>query len=546
MTPKALRELADNLFSKRSSWTSLQQEIAEQFYPERADWTLQRSLGTDYAAHLTTSFPLLVRRDLGDQVGTMLRPTNKAWFHIVPRDSAARSNTVNRWLQWVENTQRRAMYDPAALFNKAAKQADHDFAAFGQCVISVELSRNRSHLLYRTWHVKDVVWREDQDGNIDFKARRWKVAVSDLIRLFPRAKLDQKIHQRASKEPFAEIEVMHIVCAAELADLQANGRPRVSIFYDCENNKPIEEMPIWGKVYVIPRWATVSGSQYAYSPATVAALPEGRLLQAMTLTMLEAGEKAANPPLIAQTNVVKSDMQQYPGGVTWVDAEYDERFGDALRAMNIDTKGLPINLELIQDSRDILRQCFFLNKLRAFNPTTDPQMTAYQAGQLVQEYIRGALPLFEPMEAEYNGAICDETFDLLYRGGAFGSPLDVPRELRDADVDFQFESPLHDAIEQQKGIKFLEFKQIVTEAIALDPGVAQIPDAVTILRDVAEGIRAPAKWMRTEAEVERAQQAAAEASAAQADLASMEQAAGITEKLGKAQHSMAQAQTVGQ
>lgn len=546
MTPKALRELSDNLFSKRSSWVSLQQEIADQFYPERADFTVQRSLGTDYAAHLSSSFPILVRRDLGDQVGTMLRPTNKAWFHIVPRETTTSSNTVNRWLQWAEATQRRAMYDPDALFNKAAKQADHDFAAFGQCVMSVELNRDRSHLLYRTWHIKDVVWREDQDGKIDFKARRWKVAVSDLIRLFPRATFDPKITQRAAREPFAEIDVIHIVCAAELADVGANGRPRVSIFYDCENDKPIEVTPVWGQIYVIPRWATISGSQYAYSPATVAALPEGRLLQAMTLTMLEAGEKAANPPLIAQTGVVKSDMQQFPGGVTWVDAEYDEKFGEALRAMNIDTKGLPINLELIQDSRDVLRQCFFLNKLRAFNPTTDPQMTAYQAGQLVQEYIRGALPLFEPMESEYNGAVCDETFDVLFRAGAFGSPLDVPRELRGADVDFKFESPLHDAIEQQKGIKFLEFKQIVTEAMALDPVVAHIPDAVTILRDVAEGIRAPAKWMRTELEADRAAQSAAAASSAQGDLANMEQAAGITEKLGKAQHSMAQAQTAGQ
>ena len=546
MNAKALRGLADNLFAKRGSWLTLQQEIAEQFYPERADFTVTKSAGEDLAAHLTTSFPILCRRDLGDQIGTMLRPTNKAWFHMVPRDMGERSNTVSRWLQWAENTQRRAMYDPDALFNKATKQADHDFAGFGQCVISAELNRDRSHLLYRTWHIRDVVWREDQDGKIDFKARRWKVAISDLIRLFPRAELDQKITQRATREPFAEIEVLHIVCAAELADIASRGMPRVSIFYDCENDKVIEETPVWGQIYLIPRWATPAGSPLAYSPATVAALPEGRLLQAMTLTMLEAGEKAVNPPLVATQGVVKSDMQQFPGGVTWVDQEYDEKLGAALRAMNIDVKGLPIGLEMIQDSRDVLRQCFFLNKLRAFNPTTDPQMTAYQAGQLVQEYIRGALPLFEPMEAEYNGAICEETFDLLFRAGAFGSPMDVPRELRDTDIDFKFESPLHDAIEQQKGIKFLEFNQLVTTAIALDPAAAHLPDAVTILRDVAEGIRAPAKWLRTEIEVERSQQAAAQASAAQADLASMEQAAGITEKLGKAQHSMAQAQTVTQ
>lgn len=55
MTPKALRELAGNLFDKRGPLMSLWQEIAEQFYPERADFTTTRSVGEDYAAHLSSS-----------------------------------------------------------------------------------------------------------------------------------------------------------------------------------------------------------------------------------------------------------------------------------------------------------------------------------------------------------------------------------------------------------------------------------------------------------------------------------------------------------
>jgi hypothetical protein len=541
MNPKQLRDLADNLFSKRGSLATLWQEIADQFYVERADFTINRTLGTDYAAHLSTSYPLLCRRELGDQIGVMLRPTQKPWFHMTPKDTRIEDNSSRRWLEWAEGTMRRAMYDRDSLFTKATKEGDHDFAAFGQCVLSVELNRFRSALLYRCWHLKDVVWQENQDGRIHFVARKWKVAVGDLIRYFPKATFDPKVHERARKNPFDEIQVMHIVCEAELWDGDARGKPRISIFYDCDHSRSIEEVPIWGRIYIIPRWQTVSGSQYAFSPATVAALPEGRLLQAMTLTLLEAGEKAVNPPLVATKDVVKSDMQQFPGGVTWVDADYDERLGEALRAMNIDIKGLPIGLESVQDSRQVLQQCFFLNKLRAFNPSQDPQMTAFQAGQIVQEYVRGALPLFEPMEMDYNGAICEETFELLWRNSAFGSPMDLPRALRNADIDFRFESPLHDTIEQQKGIKFLEFKQIVAEAVALDPTCAHIPDAPAILRDVAGAIRAPAKWLRTEQQVEdAADAAAAQAQEAQA-LEQMQAGADVTQTLGAARKDMAQA-----
>jgi hypothetical protein len=541
MTPKQLRELGEHLFAKRTSLVSLWQEQAEQFYPERADFTVVRNLGDDYAGHLSSSYPLLCRRDLGDQIGVMLRPTNKLWAHMVPKDVRIEDNSSKRWLEWAEGLQRRAMYDRATMFTRATKEADHDFATFGQTALSVQLNRMRDALLYQTWHLKDVAWRENQDGKIDFVARKWKVALVDLIALFPKADLDQKIRQRVTREPFAEILVMHVVCEAELFDGQAGAKPRWSLFYDCEHEKVIEQTPIWGRIYVIPRWATVAGSQYAFSPATVAALPEGRLLQAMTLTLLEAGEKAVNPPLIATKDVVKSDMQQFPGGVTWVDQDYDERLGAALRAMEIDVKGLPISLEMVKDSRAVLMQCFFLNKLKAFNPTTDPQMTAFQAGQLVQEYIRGALPLFEPMELEYNGAICEETFELLYRNGAFGSPQNLPKPLRNAEVEFRFESPLHDAIEQQKGMKFLEFKQIVAEAVALDQTCIHLPDAPAILRDVADGIKVPAKWIRTELQVQEASVAAAQAAQQQQALDTLQKGADVTATLGTARKDMAQA-----
>ena len=569
MDAKKLKELGESLFGKRGQLMSLWQEIAEHFYVERADFTATRSIGDDYASHLTTSFPLLCRRDLGDQVGVMMRPTNKPWFHMLPSDTRIEDNSSRRWLQWAEGTMRRAMYSRASFFNRAVKEADHDYSTFGNTVLSVELNRFRTDLLYRCWHLRDVAWRENQDGKIDFVARKWRVACSDLIRLFPRAELDQKILQRALKEPFAEITVMHIVCDMELYDgdftmepamypeadtdlarsdfqRRTRARPKLSLFYDCDHNKAIEAKGINTKIYVIPRWATISGSQYGSSPATVAALPEGRLLQAMTLTLLEAGEKAANPPLIATKDAVKSDMQQFPGGVTWVDAEYDERLGEALRAMNIDTKGLPINLELVKDSRAVLLQCFFANKLRAFNPNEDPQMTAFQAGQVVQEYIRGALPLFEPMEQDYNGGVCEETFEVMYRAGGFG-PVDlIPRSLRNAEIDWRFESPLHDAIEQQKGIKFLEFKQIVAEAVSLDPSCAHIPDAVTILRDVSNGIRVPAKWLRTELQVEEAAAATAAQRQQQASLEQLQQGADVAATLGGARKDAAQAAVLSQ
>lgn len=539
MEAKKLREQADELFSKRSTLTTLWQSISENFYPERADFTLTRHLGSEFVTNLTTSYPLMCRRDLGDQLGTMLRPTAKSWFHPAPNDERKLDNDAKRWLEMAEGIQRRAMYDPDTKFTRACKEGDHDFAAFGQTVLSVQLNRRADALLYRCWHLRDVAWMENQDQQIGAIFRKWKPTALDLSRLFPN-KIDSRIVDQASKHPFETVECMHMIVEADMYDDKAGDKPWWSIYYDCTHDKIIEAVAQYGKEYVIPRWQTVSGSQYAFSPATIAALPDARLIQAMTYTLLQAGEKAVNPPLVATQDVLKSDVSLYAGGITWVDMEYDERLGEALRPLTQDFRGMPISREMQQDCRSMLAQAFYLNKL-TLPPANAKEMTAYETGQRVQEYIRAALPIFEPMEMDYNGGVCEETFDVLMRANAFGSPFEIPKSLREANIHFRFESPLHDLIEAQKGQKFVEMGQYISAAVALDPSAALIPDVKVALRDALLSTGVPAKWTRNDVEVKQLEDAA-KAQAAQAQtLGAMEQASNIASNLGSAKKDMAQA-----
>ena len=69
-----LKEQGDRLFTQKQPLDLRNQDIAENFYPERADFTVNRSIGADFAEHLTTGYPSMVRRDLGNSFGSMLRP----------------------------------------------------------------------------------------------------------------------------------------------------------------------------------------------------------------------------------------------------------------------------------------------------------------------------------------------------------------------------------------------------------------------------------------------------------------------------------------
>jgi hypothetical protein len=279
-----------------------------------------------------------------------------------------------------------------------------------------------------------------------------------LRRLF-RDKVHPKVVEKLigpSKDPYCEINCRHIVIPAEQFDGEYLGKGKrnvrfVSIYLDVDNKHIMEAVGQTYFMYVVPRWQTVSGSQYAYSPATIAALPDARLIQAMTLTLLEAGEKATNPPMVAVQEAIRSDVAVYAGGVTWVDAEYDERlgrfFGRSRRTSPECRSGWTCGAT---SHRPFPRRSTSTSCLRC-RPMGAQEITAYEAAQRVQDYIRQAAPMFEPLEHEDNGAICETTFELMMSAGAFGSLDDVPQSLRGKDITFRFESPLHDAIERRRG-----------------------------------------------------------------------------------------------
>jgi hypothetical protein len=537
---RSLEKKVNDLFN-RGSLLSLWQTIADNFYPERAEFTLSKNIGDEFADHLSTSYPVIVRRDLGDSIGGMLRPSGQDWFSIkVNKEDSQLDNAGKVFLESSSKAQRRAMYDRAAQFTKATKQGDHDYATFGQCVLSAEVNMNTMTLLYRNWHLRDVVWCENENGEIDLVARKWKCKAADAVRYFRNRvhpEINKLVTDNNGARSYEMCEFLHIVIRAEAYEYVAQKRmgreaPFVSIWLDCKNKFVMEEQPRMTAYYIIPRWQTVSGSQYAHSPATIAALPDARLIQAMTYTLLRAGEKAVDPPLIAVQEMIRSDLATYPSGVTWVDADYDERLGEVLRPITSDYRGLPGGFEQQQRQMAMIETAFYINRLSM--PPVDHEMTAEEARYRVQQYIRQALPLFEPIEQEYNAQLCEQTFDLMLGVNAFGPPQNVPESLQGSEVQFMFVSPLIEARDQQLSRTFLDSKALIAEAAQLDPGAVYMMDVPTALREALRGNGAPAIWLTDEATyAQKAETARQQQEAAQA-AATIGQAGMVAEQVGLA------------
>lgn len=539
---RKLREQGDRLFADRSPLLSLWQAQAENFYPLRADFTRTRSISEEFASYLMTSRPPMAHRDLANALSAMLRPRDEQWFHARTNDEKVNEDRdAKDWLDSASQVMRAYMYNSRARFVRATKEGDHDFTAFGQCVISVEPNRVLDGLLYRDWHLRDVVWRENAEGEINEVHRKWKPEASQLVELFPKT-VDQKVRDLLDKEPAKKIECRHIVLENNDYDFETKPKrkpPFVSIYIDVDNDTILEESGSNSLGYVIPRWATISDSQYAYSPAAVYGLPDARMLQQITLTLLEAGQKVVDPPMIAIGSQITGGINLFAGGITNADADYDERTGEVLRPITLKPEGLNWGDEREARIEKAIQEVFYLNRIAL--PEVTKEMTAFETQKLYEDFIRQSLPLFEPVTVEYNGSLCEATFNHLMAMGRFGSPFDMPEKLMGHDLKFEFETPMKAAAAKAKVQAFQTSGQIVAAAAQLDPSSVSNFDVDKAARDAVGGTGAPADWLRSEDEVKKMKAASAQVAQQQAAATAMAHGADVATRVAGAAKSAGEA-----
>lgn len=501
---RTLISISDGLYAEKLPILSLWQSICEQFYVERADYTYVRSIGMEFGSHLMTGLPAMASRDLANQVGAMLRPPGQVWFH--PRTQSEpvnRDTDALRWLDWAGERMRLAMYDNRSGFVRAMKEADRDFVTIGNACVSIRTNEVGNGLLFRTHHMRDVAWTEDYAGRVDGVHLKEKISVRNMCRLFPKT-VSETVRKMLEKEPNREFNCRRIVVPTmdyenRVGPIPQTGYgsrklPNTSIWVDIENETMLEEIGQWALGYMAARWSTVPGYKYGYAPPTTINISDARMLQQITLTLLEAGQKAVDPPMKAVAEMVQGGINMFAGGVSWVDADYDERTGPAIEALLKTQPNLGWGVDREKRIGELIAQGHYLNQIKL--PDTTHAQTAYEVQKLWEEYIRTATPLFEPIEVEENASVCDQVFTTMLRANGFGPIMqNMPQILQGQDVKFSFDSPLTVAATRANAQAFTSVLQLTQGAVALDPTLSRDIDADVAFRDALYGSGAPATWI---------------------------------------------------
>lgn len=500
MDTNELKRFGGKRFENQIQVLTLWQTLAQHFYPERADFTQPHNIGEELGIGLASSQPILIRRELGNSIGAMLR--DGQWFKVgVDGDP---DHLGKLWLEFASKRMFKHFDTRASNFRRATKEGDHDYATFGNTVISIELNKVGNGLLFRNWHMRDCSWWDDDEGKVDGLVRKWCPYVHELASYFKEDEIHPDIKKKMNdpKRMFDRVDLYHFDITSKMYGKDEFERfKRVSVFLDIKNEHLMREVGKNHQTYIVPRFQTIAGSAYAYSPATVVGLPEARTIQAMTHTLLEAGERIAQPPIIATQGVIRGDANLFANGITYVSEEYDEKLGAALRTLDSDSRGFPYGVDMREGVIEVLQSAFYVNKLSL--PETTHEMTAYEVQERMKQYRRENLPLFAPIEHEYNGQLCEISFEILMENGLLGSLHDIPESLQDQDVVFKFESPLSAAEEEKKATTFSQVAQLLRDAAEFDQSAIINLDFDAALRDAIEGAGAPMAWLNQVDEVAR-------------------------------------------
>lgn len=520
---KAL-EAAQRAFRKKSVYDLLWQMQAEIFYPPRADFTRTYSAASERYDGIITTEPMLMRRDLAQNLGAMLRPRGREWFRATARPDDSLDDEAKQWLERASRTMRNIVYAPKANFSKAMAESDHDYVTFGNSVVAHPYNRDQSGILFSCLHLRDVAWSKNSENQVDTLHQKMNLPLRQLAQLFGKDTLPVEWQREIDQGHMEEKRCVYR-CVAPFDPLgydQKERRLRNAQFQSVYVAEGVKDGAIASGEFIsfpftVRMWMDVSGEDYGRSPCTDVALQEGRMLNVSEEALLTGIEMKVRPPRIVKKGLIHGTLSLAADTITYADADYDSRMGDVVTP--IESGDPRYGMEFSERQMQRMGRAFFVDLLRRL---PDKEMTAYEAAEWVEQYVTQAAPLFEPMEAE-NAVLMDSVFQRAMAKGAFGAVLEddsiegLPEALSEADIEFEFETPLSDALRKLKAAQFDQLMGRV--GILLQSQHPEAIDAIdnvdfdAALRDAMEGL-APAKWQKRKEDVEAMRQGKAEAAQA--------------------------------
>jgi len=231
------------------------------------------------------------------------------------------------------------------------------------------------------------------------------------------------------------------------------------------------------------------------------ALPDVKMLNLMSKTIIQAAQKQIDPPLLVPDDGFLLPIRTQPGGLTFFRAGTRETITPLNTGANI-----PIGLNMEEQRRAAIRQAFYVDQILTAG---SPQMTATEVIQRQEERMRVIGPVLGRLMNELLRPLIDRVFALMLRNDMLATP---PEVLQGMDIDIEYVSPLARAQKSSSLNNTMRALEILLPlAQSLPVGDHIDPDG--LVQHVTDSLGVPKTTLKSQREVDETRQARAQAEA---------------------------------
>lgn len=494
---KAIIARFETLEGQRENWQNHYQELADYMLPRKADIVRKRSRGDKRMEQIFDGTALQSVDLLSASLHGMLTSGATPWFHLAMKDQNVGGDSEVQG--WLEDTSMRMM----RAFNQSNFETEiHemyvDLVVFGTGCMFVEMDGGK--LRFSTRHISEFHIAENQYGLVDTVFRKYKVPARQAVMRFGYDNVGDVIQKKFDKKPDEEVTLLHAVMPRSDRDpskLDGANMPFASVYICMESKMPIaiggfQEFP-----YVVPRFLKATGETMGRSPAMVA-LPDVKMLNLMSKTIIQAAQKQIDPPLLVPDDGFILPIRTNPGGLNF----FRSGSRDTITPLNVGAN-IPIGIQMEEQRRAAIRSAFYVDQLLSGQA---PNMTATEVVQRQEERMRVIGPVLGRLMNEMLRPLIDRVFALMLREDALALP---PEVLEGQDVDIEYVSPLARAQKSSSlnnTMKALEILLPLSQQLPVGDHVN--PDG--LVRHVTEALGVPKTVLNSDAEIQQQRQQRAE------------------------------------
>lgn len=497
-----------SLWGAQANFRTYWDQLSYFVMPAQATFLGQVSEGLKRTERLFDSSAVMANERFAAAIESMLTPRSQIWHDLAPEDDdIADDPECKAYLDRVKQQLFAMRYRVGANFSSQTHENYLSLGGFGNMVLFVDDAVNHADIfrdsgpgtLYRAIPMQETVWECDHTGRVCALYRCFKLTAEQSVSQFG-DKCPEKISKMAGTDNTETYEFIHYV-GPNKAQTRARGpagMPFESVYVLKADALEIDRSGYKCWPFGIGRYSMAPSENYGRGPA-MASFPAIRTLNEEKKTVLRAGQKSVDPPILLYEEGVLEAFNQRPGAANYGMLTAD---GTPLAAPFENKANIPLGLELMQLEKGDINDAFLVSLFQFLSQRTDT-MTAAEVYARQAQVATMLAPAMGRQQSEYLGAIIHRELQVGFDSGVFDSCGPMPDKLRRRGGAYKVEytSPLSRAARAPQATAIIQTLQSAGEMAQLDPSVMLRFDLDAASQEIADINGMPAKLIRTDEQV---------------------------------------------